>query len=71
VCVKFCCKLGNNFTETFQLLNQANGEDCMSRTQCYEWFKRIKEGRMSVGEDTGPRRLPQQQTTTMSTEFVL
>jgi len=23
----------------------------MSRTQCYEWFKRFKEGRMSVGED--------------------
>jgi hypothetical protein len=27
VCVKFCCKLGKNFTETFQLLNQACGED--------------------------------------------
>jgi hypothetical protein len=51
VCVKFCCKLGKNFTETFQLLNQANREDCMSQTQCYEWFKRFKEGRMSVGED--------------------
>jgi len=51
VCVKFCCKLGKNFTQTFQLLNQAYGEDCMSRTQCYEWFKHFKEGRMSVGED--------------------
>ena len=30
VCVKFCCKLGKNFTETFQLLNQAYGEHCMS-----------------------------------------
>ena len=27
--MKFCCKLGKNFTETFQLLNQAYGEDCM------------------------------------------
>ena len=26
----------------------------MSRTQCYEWFKRFKEGRMSVGEDPRP-----------------
>jgi len=50
-CVKFCCKLDKNFTETFQFLNQAYGEDCMSRTQCYEWFQRFKEGRMSVGED--------------------
>jgi len=38
VCVKFCCKLDKNFTETFQLLNQAYGEDYMSRMQCYEWF---------------------------------
>jgi len=26
----------------------------MSRTQCYEWFKCFKEGRMSVGEDPRP-----------------
>jgi hypothetical protein len=25
--VKFCCKLGKNFIGTFQLLNQAQGED--------------------------------------------
>ena len=56
VCVKFCCKLGKNFTETFQLLNQAYGENCMSRTQCYEWFKRFKERRMAVGEDPRPGR---------------
>jgi len=31
--VKFCCKLGKNFTETFQLLNQAYGEDCMQSSQ--------------------------------------
>jgi len=40
VCVKFYCKLGKHFTETFQLFNQAYGKDYMSRTQCYEWFKR-------------------------------
>jgi ribosomal protein L31 len=56
VCVKFCCKLGKNFTETFQLLNQAYGEDCMSRTQCYVRFKRFKEGRMSVGDNPRPGR---------------
>ena len=56
VYVKFCCKLGKNFTETFQLLNQAPGEDCMSRTQCYDWFEHFKEGKMSVGEDPRPGR---------------
>jgi transposase len=56
VCVKFCCKLGKNFTETFQLLNHAYGEDFMSLTQCYEWFKRFEKGRMSVGEEPRPGR---------------
>ena len=56
VCVKFCCKFGKHFTETFQLLNQAYVEDCMSRTQCFEWFKRFEKGRMSVGEEPRPGR---------------
>jgi len=50
------CKLGKNFAEAFQFLNQAHGEDCMSRTHCYEWFKHFKEGIMSVGEDPRPGR---------------
>jgi hypothetical protein len=29
----------------------------MSRTQCYEWLKRFKESRMSVGEDHRSGRL--------------
>jgi len=33
------------------LLNQAYGDDCMSQTQCYEWFEHFKEGIISVGED--------------------
>ena len=28
----------------------------MSLTQCYEWFKRFKEGRISVGKDPRPGR---------------
>ena len=54
--MKFCCKLGKNFTEIFQLFNQAYGEDRMSRKQCCEWFKRFKEGRMSDREDPRPGR---------------
>jgi len=29
----------------------------MGGTQYYEWFKRFKEGRISVGEDLKPGRL--------------
>src|SRR5215469_1101978 len=51
VCVKFCFKLGKTFTETFQMLQQAYGEDCLSRTQCYEWYQRFKSGRTSIEDD--------------------
>jgi hypothetical protein len=71
MCLKFCCKLGKRFTDTFQLLNQAYGKDCLSRTQRCEWLKRLKGGRMSVREDPRPGHIPHQQTTTMSRQFVL
>ena len=50
-CVKFCFKLGKTFTETFQMLQQAYGEDCLSRTQCYEWYQRFKSGRTSIEDE--------------------
>ena len=51
VCVKFCFKLGKTFAETFQMLQQAYGVDCLSRTQCYEWYQRFKSGRTSIEDD--------------------
>jgi hypothetical protein len=51
VCVKFCFKLGKTFTKTFQMLQQAYGEDCLSRTQCYEWYQHSKSGRTSIEDD--------------------
>ena len=47
MCVKFCFKLGKTFVKTFELLKQAYREERMSHTQCYECFKRFKEGRTS------------------------
>jgi len=51
VCVKFCLKLGKPFKETFQMLQQAYGEVYLSRTQCYEWYQRLKSGRTSNEDD--------------------
>jgi len=44
-------QIGKTFTETFQMLQQAYGEDCWSRTQCYEWYHRFKSGRTSIEDD--------------------
>jgi len=33
------------------MLQQAYREDCVSRTQCYEWYQRFKSGRTSIEGD--------------------
>jgi len=49
--IKFLVKLKKSATETFHLLTEAYGEDCMSRTRVLEWHKRFSEGRESVKDD--------------------
>jgi hypothetical protein len=49
-------KLKKSATETFQLLTETYGEDCMSRARVYEWHKRFSEGRESVKDDDRPGR---------------
>ena len=43
--------------ETYQLLQQAYGEDAMGRTEVSDWFLRFKEGRTSVQSDPRSGRL--------------
>jgi len=33
------------------MLQQAYGEDCLSRTQFHEWYRRFKSGRTSIEDD--------------------
>ena len=33
------------------MLQQAYGEDCLSRKQCHEWYQRFKSGRTSIEND--------------------
>jgi hypothetical protein len=33
------------------MLKEAFGDNALGLTQTYEWFKRFKNGRMSVGDD--------------------
>ena len=33
------------------MLQQAYGEDCLSRTQCHVWYQRFKSGRTSIEDD--------------------
>ena len=49
--VKFCVKLGKFDRATYDLLKIVYGDECLSRTQVFEWFKRFKEGREELGDD--------------------
>ena len=49
--IKFCFKLGKNATETYGKLQTAFRPSCMNRASVFEWHKRFKEGRESVGDD--------------------
>ena len=52
--MKFCVKLGKSATETFDLLKKVYGDECLSRTQVFKWFRRFKEGREEIGDDQRP-----------------
>ena len=54
--MKCCVKLGKSATETYYLLKTVCGDECLSRTQVFEWFKRFKEGREKIGDDQRPGR---------------
>ena len=47
----FVLKIRKTATETYQLLQQAFGEDAVGHTQVFDWFRRFKEGRNSIESD--------------------
>jgi len=67
--MKFYVKLGKSTTETYDLLKKVYGEECLFRTQVFEWFKRFKEGREEIGDDQCPGR-PSTSTTDANMENV-
>jgi len=50
---KFCFKIGKTATETYQLLQQAYGEDVTGCTQVFDWFRRFKEGVPGAKQNKG------------------
>jgi len=51
VCIKFCVRLGKTRSETSEMLKQAFGDSCMSRSQTFEWFGCFKNGRTLTAND--------------------
>lgn len=49
--IKFNAKLGKTASETFRLMQQVYGDDCLSRTNVFLWHKRFLDGRVSLKDD--------------------
>ncbi|KAJ8948678.1 hypothetical protein NQ318_004466 [Aromia moschata] len=54
--LKFLVKLGKTFTEAYAMFKEVYGNECLSHTQVFEWFKRVKEGRETTEDDPRPGR---------------
>ena len=44
VCIDFCFRLGKTGAETYEMLQAAFGESCLSRSKTFEWYSRFKSG---------------------------
>ena len=49
--ILFCVKLGDSATTTHEKLQQAFGDDAMSRAQAFRWHKMFSEGRTIVEDE--------------------
>ena len=56
VCTDFCFRLGKTGAETYEMLQAAFGESCLSRSKSFEWYSRFKSGRRSFEDDPRPGR---------------
>ena len=56
VCIDFCFRLGKSGAETYEMLQAAFGESCLSRSKIFEWYSRFKSGRRSFENDLRPGR---------------
>ena len=49
--IKFCVKLGESTTVTYEKLQRAYGEHSLSRAQVFRWHKSFLEGREQVEDE--------------------
>ena len=56
--IEFMHREGETTVNVYNRLRAVYGEQCISRTQSFLWFKRFREGRMSTDNDTRSGRPP-------------
>jgi len=56
VCIYFCFPLGKTGAETYEMLQAAFGESCLSWSKTSEWYSHFKSGCQSFEDDPRPGR---------------
>ena len=51
VCIDFCFRLGKTSAETYEMLQAAFREPCLSRSKTFDWYSRFKSGRRKVADE--------------------
>jgi hypothetical protein len=69
ICIKFGFSLKKTAAETHQMLQEAFGDNAMSQSKTFLWFRCFKDGRMSVVDDERSGR-PSTSTTPENTAKV-
>jgi hypothetical protein len=57
ICNKFCFNLKQTAAETHRMLQEAFGDNAMSQSKTFLWYKCFKDGRTSVDDDERSGRL--------------
>jgi hypothetical protein len=52
VAIKFCFKAGKTATETVEVVRAAYGDEALTRSNIFRWYRRLREGREDVQDDT-------------------
>ena len=55
--IKFCIKLNENATETYEKLKWACGEHAVLRAHVFRWHKAFMDGRESLQDDPRSGRI--------------
>lgn len=50
--LKFLVRLGKSPSDALRMLQEVYGDEAMSRSRVFEWYKRFKEGREDVEDDS-------------------
>ena len=49
--IKFCFKVGKSATETLQMVNAAYGNQALSRSKVFRWYRRFHDGQKDIEDD--------------------